>query len=560
MKKLVFLTACVGVLGLVMPDTVWADKCPDKAVSFFGQSASDDEFIYNSWGSYSYCKDKKDTCSVSGFIFECDNDFCGHKYTIKAPAGAIWKGQNVGGTSFYCSTDGLNDSWVKLNSCTDSVYNNSYTADGAKNFDYGKGRVLKSKYVSTPCALSAEGEACAKARIKGMPAKMVNGKCSCGQLSWNGSTCVDTSSAQKGKCDGIKINRPGEWFGPSDPVTYKCAQSKYTKHIANADMCMSRCKTDGEFEHIVTSCIHPYDVKNGKECVKGDVPPVVPTPDPVVIPKPVVVPNPVVIPNPVVVPTPVVPTPDPERGHCSKTTWKQRTTENGKRCCDLPKKDGLYDSKTDTCNCTDTTKEFKIQDGKGMCVVKETNAEKIACEKAVATGAVWNGTACTCTNPALPVWNKVSCVQSEGQIKCSKVVGARWTGTDCVCDGQNMIPDYTLNKCVVDQAAIEAQEAAERAESRAKIIAAGKVLDSISDQFETSVWKNKDGGFNTARLASDGIAGVVLGTAGGLITSNVIKKNQIKSGFEDIKCTISGQTVADWGDDFQVGIGLNGNY
>ena len=95
-----------------------------------------------------------------------------------------------------------------------------------------------------------------------------------------------------------------------------------------------------------------------------------------------------------------------------------------------------------------------------------------------------------------------------------------------------------------------------RAESRAKILAAGKVLDSISGSFKTSVWKNKDGGFNTARLASDGIAGVVLGTAGGLITSNIIKKNQIKSGFEDIQCTISGQVVASFGDDFQVGIGL----
>ena len=81
-------------------------------------------------------------------------------------------------------------------------------------------------------------------------------------------------------------------------------------------------------------------------------------------------------------------------------------------------------------------------------------------------------------------------------------------------------------------------------------------MDSISGSFKTSVWKNKDGGFNTVRLASDGIAGVVLGTAGGLITSNIIKKNQIKSGFEDIQCTISGQVVASFGDDFQVGIGL----
>ncbi len=69
-----------------------------------------------------------------------------------------------------------------------------------------------------------------------------------------------------------------------------------------------------------------------------------------------------------------------------------------------------------------------------------------------------------------------------------------------------------------------------------------------------SVWKNADGGFNTARLASDSIAGVVLGTAGGLITSKIVKKNQLKQGFEDIKCTINGQNVADYGDTMRVGL------
>ena len=95
---------------------------------------------------------------------------------------------------------------------------------------------------------------------------------------------------------------------------------------------------------------------------------------------------------------------------------------------------------------------------------------------------------------------------------------------------------------------------AERKESRVKIIAAGKVLNGIAETFDVSVWKNSDGGFNTARLASDGIAGVTLGTIGGLITSNIIKKNQVKSGFEDIKCAIGGQVVADWGDELDVGI------
>lgn len=79
-------------------------------------------------------------------------------------------------------------------------------------------------------------------------------------------------------------------------------------------------------------------------------------------------------------------------------------------------------------------------------------------------------------------------------------------------------------------------------------------LDKISKNFEDSVWKTAEGKFNTSRLISDSFAGVVLGTAGGLITSKVVKKNQVENGFEDIECSIGGQKVADWGDQFRVGI------
>ena len=71
---------------------------------------------------------------------------------------------------------------------------------------------------------------------------------------------------------------------------------------------------------------------------------------------------------------------------------------------------------------------------------------------------------------------------------------------------------------------------------------------------KTSVWKNKEGKFNTARLVSDATAGVVLGTVGSIITSKIIKKNQVKQGFEDLRCVIGGQDVANWGDEFRVGI------
>lgn len=69
-----------------------------------------------------------------------------------------------------------------------------------------------------------------------------------------------------------------------------------------------------------------------------------------------------------------------------------------------------------------------------------------------------------------------------------------------------------------------------------------------------SVWRNTEGRFNTARLASDSIAGVVLGTIGGIVTSKLVKKNQLKQGFEDLSCNVGGQRVADYGDTFSIGL------
>ncbi len=82
-----------------------------------------------------------------------------------------------------------------------------------------------------------------------------------------------------------------------------------------------------------------------------------------------------------------------------------------------------------------------------------------------------------------------------------------------------------------------------------------KLDKSLSEHFSKSYeWKDENGEFNTARLASDSIAGVVLGTVGGVVTSNIIKKNQIENGFEDLKCTIAGQDVANYGDTFNVSL------
>lgn len=78
-------------------------------------------------------------------------------------------------------------------------------------------------------------------------------------------------------------------------------------------------------------------------------------------------------------------------------------------------------------------------------------------------------------------------------------------------------------------------------------------IQGIIAGFKANSWRDSEGGLNKARLLSDSVAGVVLGTAGGLITSSVVKKNQIESGFEDLNCTIGGQVVAGFGDEFTVG-------
>ena len=81
-----------------------------------------------------------------------------------------------------------------------------------------------------------------------------------------------------------------------------------------------------------------------------------------------------------------------------------------------------------------------------------------------------------------------------------------------------------------------------------------RTLSAFFAGVEQNVWRNADGKFNTARLASDATAGVILGTAGGLISNKLIKKNQVKKGFEGIGCYVGGQAVAEFGDEFTVGI------
>ncbi len=224
---------------------------------------------------------------------------------------------------------------------------------------------------------------------------------------------------------------------------------------------------------------------------------------------------------------------------------------NGKCSCDSSLN---LKTQNNVCVCTDSN---YYRDTNNNCVLTDEAARKQQCETDTSknSGAYWDSVAkmCLCADTSL-VWINGQCITDPQVTACLNIDGAEWNAilNECRCkDSSNMEINSTRTACVLTA---DAQLSANQGTSRTNILNAISKLDKLSSRFKTSVWKDEEGKFNTSRLISDSVAGVVLGTAGGLITSSVVKKHQVENGFEDIQCTVGGQVVAGWGDQFQVGI------
>lgn len=197
--------------------------------------------------------------------------------------------------------------------------------------------------------------------------------------------------------------------------------------------------------------------------------------------------------------------------------------------------------------CVCSNPEHTIIDGE--CVPDPDIAK---CNQHKAGDRYWdyNLKKCTCNDPDKIIQGD-KCVQNPKIAKCNKINGAQWIDGKCECVEEGMDWNDNETQCVETE---EARNQAAQAAAQKKIESAVTELDRLSDSFKVSKWRNAEGKFNSARLASDSIAAVVLGTTGGIITSKIIKKNQVEDGFEDLECHIGGQKVADWGDEFRAGI------
>ena len=216
-----------------------------------------------------------------------------------------------------------------------------------------------------------------------------------------------------------------------------------------------------------------------------------------------------------------------------------------------------------------------------------TYSQCITCCYVPASVAVWNSDThiCECVdnqqtfNPSSLQCETASVAQSTGVFECDATIlsqisnyASQYAGDVTITTQINNILTYcsgsTPSQIVfnnmynqllsligrADDAAAAAQQNAQITASQNKIKSAYAWLTEQQETLDVSKWRNAEGNFNTSRLLSDSIAGVVLGTAGGLITSHVVKNGQIENGFEDLQCTVGGQVVANWNDQFRVGI------
>ena len=223
---------------------------------------------------------------------------------------------------------------------------------------------------------------------------------------------------------------------------------------------------------------------------------------------------------------------------------------------------------------TDNGLYYQTQSG-AFC---QTTSAFVNCAKAKNSGqpANWNGKQCGCGNehtkyvavskPASEACdeNMISIVtQYQVQYADNTEITNIVTNIIDMCNGDNINIETvsnlytTLQTLVADASAVQQTVDTDTVDINvlsAQITTASATLQSITDGLRVNKWRNEEGKFNTSRLLSDSIAGVVLGTAGGLITSSVVKKSQVSDGFEDMQCTVGGQVVAGWGDEFRVGI------
>lgn len=478
--------------------------CGETHISYDGnQRPNHDEFLFDSKAAYDSARNRPDGGTIAGGkVYECDNEHCTHNAVQEVPAGHVFKGEVINEAAMYrCIVGRLGrDTW-------DDMWERIY--EGCEYM--GKKISIGSWYVDDV----------------GQKISLSYGQCS----QFQDMNPADTNKRFNAKCESVNGENMMVCYpvgGSVTPPADQCPKGTSDKVLSQAN-----CGANEEFECRVS------DVKT-RGCKCGLCKPKSVTPPENQCPKG---------------------SSDKilSQKNCrSDQTFKCEKPGNGGKCiCGACyNKDNGGGGSTLACpegsseQITSPDKCKKAEDF--VCDKwKENVCQCGACKEPGQPVKPWDCNTMTSQMASLLQW-QVECV-GEATImnQINNIMTMCTNGTMTQATFETMYNSLVLLK---PEQCEDRVAAALIARKKKEISEAVSRIDGLVDGLKTSVWKDEEGKFNTARLASDSIAGVVLGTTGALVTSNVVKKNQVKGGFEDIQCVIGGQTVAGWGDEFRVGI------
>ena len=513
MKKIFLFSICT----LLMVDNVFA-TCGQSTLGFDGtQKPKHDEFLYINKNQYdltvSGYENSKKQNSGSGYGYECDTTHsagCDKGDEVTLPAGHVFEGNVVNQSVRYVCKGGFNDRWVAQK---------------------GTAEACDTKFGQIPVGKQLDGKTTVDCSGLNKTEENVNLVKTWAIICRPGRTvvCKPTECVKDyevnnktGKCDFIgcpdcdKQDCPDFTRHPKKRTKIPGTNNYY--EVADCvDAGMIDC-----FEKIQDGLNAYWDGLNCVTCKKDEVP-------------------------------------DHKNAKCIKKTTRDPVSR--KTCKDL------YKGNTEAIACCEAGENWI--DGKCECADENK---------------VWDSKLKKCVANATPV---TTCTPSDCYLSINQTVrcnnGNYWKSNERINICKEQLT--TLNTCSDLQSKITScqdvncinniigridayNELIQKvcgganvptpvpADNTAQINVAKSTISSFFSSAESSasVWKDKDGNFNTARLASDLTAGVVLGTVGGVVSGVVIKKKQVEKGFDALHCTVGGQTVADWGDIFNVGL------
>jgi hypothetical protein len=510
-------------------------KCTKTRDKWGLVGADSDEYLYPTKEDYDAV-----TKSEYGLVYECDSNVCKQGTEVALNAGHYFGKKKINTKERYvCVTKGGGDYWQRIDG--DNVGPDP-TPDpkGCKEND---GTVIavgkSSNFTTCPESLRNTGASiCHCQCVKGPTWKCDIDKCKGdSERIFHYNKDKTNSTGGKGTCEEKK-----------NPTPSDCKAGRST---AEGKACCDLPKSVAKWENSKCNCVDKntvFKIVNGKgQCVAG--------------------------------------------GNGEMSCSERYSSKEGVACCEAG---GTWNIVTKTCSICPKYTEWKYNEqtsswecvaannnGEQTCRERYTDDEAIACCEAAGT---WDEKtkACNCGDSKKWVYDNVQkkglCVAGnaepvveedceyyfKGSVECAN-------GNRYEIDSKIPITKEELGGKTCDEfKKLYATDVAKIMAIKEKICAGyfgGNVINpkleeaksTLSTFFSSAksnanVWKDAEGKFNGARLASDLTAGVVLGTVGGVVSGVVIKKKQVEKGFDALHCTVGGQTIADWGDTFNVGL------